>query len=70
MEHQEEGAEGRERGLIRPVDAPDDQRFVGYGRAPEATDRRLDAQGSMGKRNASSWVNWESGLGMRPWLRG
>ena len=64
MEHQEERAEGRERDLIRPVDASDDQRFVGYGRAPEATDRTLDAQGSMRGREASSWVNWQSGLCM------
>ncbi len=64
MEHQREVAEARERGLIRRVDGPDGQRAVRYERAPEATDRRLDAQGSMGKRNASSWVNWQSGLCM------
>jgi DNA-binding CsgD family transcriptional regulator len=68
MEHREEGVggqaedEGRERDPVRPVDVPDRRRDVEDGRSSGATDVSSGAQDSMGKRNASSWINWQSGL--------
>ena len=54
--------EGRERDPTRPVDVPDSRRIVEDGRSSGATDVTPDAQDSMGKRDASSWVSWQSGL--------
>jgi len=54
--------EGRERDPTRPVDVPDSRRVVVDGRSPGATDVTPDKQDSKGKRDASSWVNWQSGL--------
>jgi hypothetical protein len=54
--------EGRERDPTRHVDVPDSRRIVDDGRSSGATDVTPDSQDSMGKRDASSWVNWQSGL--------
>jgi hypothetical protein len=68
MERREDGVgrraedEGREREPARPVDVPDSRRVVKDGRSSGATDVTPEAQDSMGKRDASSWVNWQSGL--------
>ena len=54
--------EGRERNPNRPVDVPDSRRIVEDGRSSGATDVTPDAPASMEKQDASSWVNWQSGL--------
>src|SRR5215204_4318464 len=54
--------EGRERNPTRPVDVPDSRRVVVDGRSPGATDVTPDKQDSKGKRDASSWVNWQFGF--------
>jgi DNA-binding CsgD family transcriptional regulator len=54
--------EGRERNPTRPGDVPDSRRIVEDGRSSGATDVTPDAQDLMVKRDASSWVNWQSGF--------
>ena len=54
--------ESRERSPTRSVDVPDSRRIVEDGRSSWATDVTPDAPASMEKLDASSWVNWQSGL--------
>ena len=54
--------ESRERNPTRSVDVPDSRRIVEDVRSSWATDVTPDAPASMEKQDASSWVNWQSGL--------